>query len=135
MLYWIFTWIFMQNMVSTTWLYWRNRISLDLNTTYLNIMIKTSTDQQTTPKTWKTSKHASSKCLQSHRESNEMKTLSLKVISLLAPGEKTPCLNVPHVAYHSTLHNSYLFKLNFFFSLKSQRMWLCGFLMSYASLL
>ena len=29
----------MENVVSTTWFTWRNRIVLDLNTTYLNIMI------------------------------------------------------------------------------------------------
>lgn len=38
--YWIFEQeFFMENVVSTTWFYWRNRIVLDLNTTYLNVTI------------------------------------------------------------------------------------------------
>ena len=38
--YWIFEQeFFMENVGSTTWFYWRNRIDLDLNTRYFNIMI------------------------------------------------------------------------------------------------
>ena len=38
--YWIFEQeFFMENVVSTTCFYWRNRIGLDLNTRYFNIMI------------------------------------------------------------------------------------------------
>lgn len=39
---------------------------------------------------------------------------SKKILSLLTPGKKGPCLCVPHIPHYSNLHKGYLFELAFF---------------------